>query len=1249
MFRYADSRGRAIYTIAFLGAIASGAALPLMTIIFGSFTTKFGDFSTGAVSPAEFKKDVNRFVLYYVYLFLARFIIVYVSTVLVMTASIRTTKSLRQAFLASILRKEIWYFDMQKSRSIATQVTTNGNKITQGTADKLFLFVQAISTFFSAFIIALAVQWKLALIALTCVPLIFILLAVAIGIDSIVESKVTQIFSHGAAIAQESISSVSTVQAFWAQNRMIKKYGRYLQLAHKQGNHKSPLLGIVFSTEFFCSYSAIALAFWQGFRMYQSSQVSNIGPVFTVVLCTLIAASSVSLIVPHISALTSAASAASELFSVIDRDSELDPFDPAGTSPPSCIGSIEVRDLTFAYPSRPSFKVLSSLSLNIPAGKTTALVGPSGCGKSTLVGLLERWYNPKSGQLLLDGQDLSSYNTKWLRSNIRLVQQEPILFSGSVYDNVAKGLLDEQRLLPANKQFELVQDACKASNAHNFILKLPEGYDTQLGESAGMLSGGQRQRLAIARSIISDPKILLLDEATSALDPRAESVVQHALQRVSHGRTVLVIAHKLATIKNADNIAVISNGLVVEQGTHDQLIERGNSYAALVRAQDLGHDDQRSGKPSTEDEDELGLDEKSQWQVDSLKKIESAGRSKSHDPEEQAVARGTIGLSLISCIYRILKEQKSIYPWFALSTVGVLIGGATYPGQALLFAKLIGVFTQKANDARNNANFYSLMLFVIAIGNLVGYFIVGWTCNVIGQTVAHHYRSEMFATMLKQDREFFDQIDNHSGSLVSRLETLPSQLQDLLSANILLVLTVVVNLLSSCALALAYGWKLGLVVIGGGLPPLLLTAYIRTRLEQRLAVQIEQRFYKSASLAMEAVTAIKTVASLTLETGFLDEYSTLLANIAKTTILSTLHTMFWAALAQSLEFLMMALGFWYGGHLLANGEYTAEQFFIIFLAVLFSGQAAAQFTSYSTSLSKAADAANYIFWLRTLKPSITETEENRNQGPDDDNDDYDDNKNNNQIIELQNVHFRYKQRTTLPVLRGVSMKISPGESIAFVGASGCGKSTLISLLERLYDPTTGCICLSSNNNKSNKDIRTLSPRLYRQRISLVQQQPILFSGSIRENIALALEHDASDEDILEACRQANILTFIQSLPEGLGTKCGSQGLQFSGGQRQRIAIARALIRQPRLLLLDEATSALDTQSERLVQATLDEAGASRTMVSVAHRLSTVRNADVIFVVDGGKIVEAGRHEELLSKKGVYYGMCLTQSLDRADV
>lgn len=327
----------------------------------------------------------------------------------------------------------------------------------------------------------------------------------------------------------------------------------------------------------------------------------------------------------------------------------------------------------------------------------------------------------------------------------------------------------------------------------------------------------------------------------------------------------------------------------------------------------------------------------------------------------------------------------------------------------------------------------------------------------------------------------------------------------------------------------------------------------------------------------------------------------------------------------------MGLGFWYGSRLIVSGEYTVTQFFVIFISVVFGGQAAAQFFTWTSSITKAEGSANYILWLRSVKANIRETQENRDRGPSGD----------DVSIGVEKVEFRYKQRGTAKVLRGISMKIEPGTYAAFVGPSGCGKSTIISLLERFYDPTSGSITLNED------DISVMSPTLYRRYMSLVQQEPPLYLGSVRENIAIGLDYEPSEEEMREACHQANVLEFVSSLPEGLSTPCGSKGLQFSGGQRQRIAVARALIRKPRLLLLDEATSALDTQSERIVQKALDEAASSRTTIAVAHRLSTIRHADVIFVIEDGKIAEMGTHEELQRLKGRYHAMCLAQSLDQA--
>lgn len=328
----------------------------------------------------------------------------------------------------------------------------------------------------------------------------------------------------------------------------------------------------------------------------------------------------------------------------------------------------------------------------------------------------------------------------------------------------------------------------------------------------------------------------------------------------------------------------------------------------------------------------------------------------------------------------------------------------------------------------------------------------------------------------------------------------------------------------------------------------------------------------------------------------------------------------------------------YGGRLVSTGEYTTEQFYVIFIGVIFSGESAAVLFQYTTSVSKARTAINYILQLRQQvvlrddegdgRDSSSSSSEKMiaKKGPE---------------VVCDAVGFAYPRRPKLQVLQDIDIKMVSGSMVALVGASGCGKSTMIALLERFYDPTMGELRSDGQN------IKTRDRRLYRRDIALVQQEPVLYQGSIRDNISLGLETGIpSDDAIVESLKQANIYDFVASLPEGLNTPCGNQGLSLSGGQRQRIAIARALTRSPHLLLLDEATSALDTESEKVVKEALDRAAQGRTTVAVAHRLSTIRDADVIIVFAGGRVAQMGTHEELVARRGLYYEMVLGQSLDR---
>ena len=332
--------------------------------------------------------------------------------------------------------------------------------------------------------------------------------------------------------------------------------------------------------------------------------LANAGEVVNVFMAILIGSFSLALLAPEAqgefivsptqlasdepTAITNGRGAAAKLFATIERVPEIDSASPEGLKPDTVSGEITLEDVRFNYPARPDVPILKGISITFEAGKTAALVGASGSGKSTIISLVERFYDPLGGSVQLDGVPLHELNLKWLRTQIGLVSQEPTLFSTTIKENVAHGLVGSPHEHASDEEkFRLIKDACIKANADDFITKLPHGYDTLVGERGFLLSGGQKQRVAIARAIVSDPRILLLDEATSALDTQSEGIVQDALDKASAGRTTISIAHRLSTVKDVDQIFVMGEGTVLEQGTHQELLDRGGPYARLVQAQKL--------------------------------------------------------------------------------------------------------------------------------------------------------------------------------------------------------------------------------------------------------------------------------------------------------------------------------------------------------------------------------------------------------------------------------------------------------------------------------------------------------------------------------------------------------------------------------------------------------------------------------------------------------------------------------------
>ncbi|CAK7240170.1 MAG: GTPase-activating protein [Sporothrix thermara] len=1288
LYRYATRWDICILVVSSICAIASGAALPLMTVIFGNVQGSFQDFFTGQLGQDPFMSKLSHLVLYFVYLAIGEFVTTYIFTVGFIYTGEHISSKIREHYLESCMHQNIGFFDKLGAGEVTTRITADTNLIQEGISEKVGLTLAAVATFLTAFIIGFVEYWKMTLILLsTLFALLFIMgggsrFIIKYGKESV------DAYAEGGSVAEEVLSSIRNCVAFGTQDRLAKQYDIYLTRAERAGFRVKASLAMMIAGMMMILYLNYGLALWVGTKFIIDGVVP-LSKVLIVMMSVMIGAFNIGNVAPNLQAFTTGLAAAAKIYNTIDRVSCLDPSSDEGETIENLQGTIRLEHVKHIYPSRPEVVVMQDISLVIPAGKTTALVGASGSGKSTIVGLVERFYNPVEGTVYLDDHDISKLNLRWLRQNIALVQQEPVLFGTTIFNNIAHGLIGSKHEHADIKDKEvLVHDAARKANAHDFITALPEGYETNVGERGFLLSGGQKQRIAIARAIVSDPKILLLDEATSALDTRSEGVVQAALDVASEGRTTITIAHRLSTIKDAHNIVVMSAGRIVEQGSHNELIEKRGAYYNLVSAQSIAvvSDAKSAEDDATLDAIDAEMDERlirtisagskgaaegsvakdmgiaavadahSSTNKDHDKDLEAGGYLADPDDNIHEKLQRSSTRKSVSSVAAAARKQEEAEPHYSLATLikliasfnskemklmiiallGSVICGGGNPVQAVFFAKEISTLSvivtpENKGQIRHDSNFWCLMFLMLAFVIFIAFVIQGCIFAKCSERLVHRARDRAFRTMLRQDIAFFDKDENTSGALTSFLSTEVTHVAGLSGATLGTILTVITTLVSALVVSIIIGWKLALVCTAT-IPILLGCGFFRFWMLAHYRERAKKAYDSSASYASEAITAIRTVASLTREEDVLSHYRQSLAEQLQTSTKSVVKSSLLYAASQSLTFLVLALGFWYGGKQLSEGEYTMFSFFLVFQSVIFGAQSAGTVFSFAPDMGKAKQASAELLKLFDHKVAIDAWS---NEGAP---------VTSYEHIEFRDVHFRYPTRLEQPVLRGLDLTIEPGQYIALVGASGCGKSTTIALLERFYDPLAGGIYLDG------KEISTLNVNEYRKGIALVSQEPTLYMGTIKENIMLGAADDkaVTDADIEFACREANIYDFIMSLPDGFNTVVGSKGTLLSGGQKQRIAIARALIRDPKILLLDEATSALDSESEKVVQAALDKAAKGRTTIAVAHRLSTIQKADIIYVFDQGRIVEKGTHTELMHRNGRYAELVNLQSLGKSN-
>ncbi|EME40073.1 hypothetical protein DOTSEDRAFT_47539 [Dothistroma septosporum NZE10] len=1234
LWPYIRKRDRLVIVLSALSGIVAGAANPFISLFFGQLTGVFVNFANGSISQGELLGRTNQFAWYFVYLAVVEFMSAYICTVGFYWSGERIVRRLRRTYLEAIVRQNMSFFDTISIGQLTTHITSDMIEVQEALTSKLALALTAGANFLSAFIIAFVMSPLLAMI-LCSILVAMTLVTLTSSRFAIKNSKISKNFySVGSNIAHEAISNIKHVVASNSQKQLADKYDIFLRGAEKYGIRSRAYMALAFGWSSGMPNFAYALGFYAGAQILSRGH-SNVSAVVATTITVVNGAFAMVRVIPLLESFVSSMSSISATLKIIHRQSPMDPFSTSGIVPSTLKGDIELEGVEVIYPSRRQTQALKGVTISIPALKTTALVGLSGCGKSTILGLLERFYEPTAGSIRLDGIKLEDLNLQWLRRQIAYVGQDPTLFSTTIFENIRHGLLNSAFYRQdADGDRARVIAAAKLAYAHDFIMALPDRYDTEIRDKGHSLSGGQRQRIAIARGIVADPKILLLDEATAALDTHSEQMIQQALENVTKARTTIVIAHRLSTIRNADNVIVMQAGEVVEQGTHASLLAQRGLYASFVEKHQMSNAAKSDGDSSsgTKFDEKRGATSLDESRLDSAEfdvNLEDDGKAGSG--KSQAIDEEDNTQSVWNALKIILELNRPERWYLSGGMITSILASATLIIPAIWYANILNAFSlTNAQEMVRTTSFWCLIFTVTGVYGFIVGILNGTFFAVSTERLGRRVRGATLSIILRQNIGFFDNKAHDLGRMASMLNSSATDLTGLSGVVIGSIITFISTIVLALALGFANGWKLSLFCLP--LIPLLAgLGWVRLKVIMVFDSKIRLAGEEAAAYAGEVVGAIRVVASGGLEKHVLDNYRTMQAIQAAKSLVPILRTSALYAASQGINFLASALAFWYGSILLARGEYTLTQYYICLIGLVWGAAVAGALFNFAPNMSKAALAACELQRLFDRTPEIdswskggTRVSRETSEGH----------------IRLENISFAYPSSPNTMILRDVSLDIPVGKFTAIVGASGSGKSTILGLLERFYDPARGRITLDGRN------IQNLNLNSYRRMISLVSQEPAVFSGSVRENLLIGQDALAciDEEQMIASCRDANIYDFIKSLPEGFDTAVGSGGSMLSGGQKQRLTIARALLRNSPILLLDEATAALDSHSEQSVLTALEATSRGRTTVAIAHRLATVQHADIIYVLDKGRVVEQGTHLELLQLHGVYSDLVRSQGL-----
>ncbi|CAE6488384.1 unnamed protein product [Rhizoctonia solani] len=1253
-FTYADRTDWLLYTIGTAAAIISGTGFPILDLTYGYWTTAL---VAADMTPSSLRATTNTMASICLGIGVLQFITGAIFLSCFTIASGRTTDRLRRAYLDSVLHQDAEFFERVGPGEVGSRMIKDVGIIKAATGEKLGFMVWGFTTLIVALIMAFSRAAHLAGVVVGVVPLAFILFVTVGYLASKADSRLLDVEGQSGTLLEQILGSIRVVQSFAAETFLIKKYDQYLAQLQRLGKWLSIVRGLELSISYCVLNLTYSVAFWYGSQLIVRDNL-QVGLMFTVFWNMFNAIFAISNILPHISAIRDSVHISARIQTEIERVPAIDVRNPDGAklwdsqSGEKANVEIQVQNLTFSYPSRPDHKTLDNVSFTLEAGKVTALVGASGSGKSTIASLLLRYYDPapsdrekSTGRILLAGRDIRELNLAWLRSQIGIIAQDPQLFTASIFENVVYGLTGTPWELPTSESEPnyaerlagakmRVEYALKQAQAWDFVCTLPEGMNTRIkGGRTGVLSGGQRQRIAAARALIRKPKILLLDEGTSALDAETEQRLMAAIheEQSQSGMTTILIAHRLSSIQNADRIIAMASGRVAEQGTYSELIELGGVFSALVKHQasvgPLNSNSEitvtpipvRQGEPTRSTSVKFSTPQLPLYRPIS---VVSVSQTIVEDSLERGLlAKDTKVPGLTSRFFGLLGRYGF---WILTGVIGSICIGASFPIAAWLVGFVVESMSIHDDDNRllREAKNWSMWFLVLSMVNIVSSFVAGFFLSTGGNRIDRRLRLTALKSLLRQEIGFFDQEENASGSLTAGIASHAGHVSAAIGLVWQQLITSTGNFIGAFVLGVVLSWKLTLASYAP-VPIILVTAYFNITLLERYERSVQKPLEDASAFASENVDAIKTVAALGRESVVMEIFD-------KSSDQKTTKTKYLWGGALGFGFgmgsilILSSIVMWWGVELYLTQRIGLSNLYATFEAVFIGAVAASRLFTYVPDMARMIQGFRAICNWEDRQPEVASLGSansavlDKVQG----------------TITFNSCTLQYASRPK-PAIENLSLVIPAGKSVAFCGPSGGGKSSIISMISRFYDPNMGTILLDG------RDIRSIPLEEYRCHISLVAQDAVLYEGTFRENITLG-QTPVSQEEIERACKYANILDFIQSLPQGFDTSVGFKGSQMSGGQRQRVCIARALLRNPSILLLDEATSALDAESERSVQDALEQASKGRTTISIAHRLSTIQNADIIYVVEDGRIIESGSHSELLALNGRYVDLVKSQ-------